>query len=107
MEKLLGKQWHHIPEKEVIELLDSDAQHGLDVFEIKHRQERFGRNLLTPKKGKSSLQRFLQQFKNPLVIILLVASGVTALLKDPLDAIVIFGVVLINAIIGYIQEFAR
>lgn len=104
MEKLLGKQWHHIPEKEVIELLDSDAQHGLDVFEIKHRQERFGRNLLTPKKGKSSLQRFLQQFKNPLVIILLVASGVTALLKDPLDAIVIFGVVLINAIIGYIQE---
>ena len=104
MEKLLGKQWHHIPEKEVIELLDSDAQHGLDVFEIKHRQERFGRNLLTPKKGKSSLQRFLQQFKNPLVIILLVASGVTAVLKDPLDAIVIFGVVLINAIIGYIQE---
>ena len=104
MDKLLGKQWHHLPEQEVIELLDSDAQHGLDVFEIKHRQERFGRNLLTPKKGKSSLQRFLQQFKNPLVIILLVASGVTALLKDPLDAIVIFGVVLINAIIGYIQE---
>ena len=89
---------------EVLDLLDSNLQHGLDVFEIKHRQERFGLNVLTPKKGKSPLLRFLLQFNNPLVIILLVASLVTAVLKDPTDALVIFGVVLINAVIGYIQE---
>jgi len=104
MDSLLGKHWHHLPPDEVLDLLDTDLQHGLDVFEIKHRQERFGLNLLTPKKGKSPLVRFLLQFNNPLVLILLVASLVTAVLKDPLDALVIFGVVLVNAIIGYLQE---
>ncbi len=104
MNTLLGKHWHHLPAAEVLDLLDTDAQQGLDLFEIKHRHTRFGLNVLTPKKGKSPLMRFLLQFNNPLVIILLIASAVTAVLKDPLDALVIFGVVLINAIIGYIQE---
>ncbi|HNZ12270.1 MAG TPA: cation-transporting P-type ATPase [Anaerolineaceae bacterium] len=104
MNKLLGKHWQHLPPKEVIELLDSNIERGLDLFEVKHRQERFGLNALTPKKGKSPLMRFLMQFNNPLVIILVVASVVTAVLKDLTDALVIFGVVLINAVIGYIQE---
>ena len=104
MDTLLGKHWHHLPAEEVLDLLDTDLQQGLDLFEIKHRQERFGLNVLTPKKGKSPFQRFLLQFNNPLIYILLVASLVTAILKDPLDAAVIFGVVLINAVIGYLQE---
>ncbi len=104
MDTLLGKHWHHLSKNEILDLLDTDAQQGLDLFEAKHRQERFGRNVLTPKKGKSPLQRFLLQFNNPLVYILLVASAVTAVLKDPLDAVVIFGVVLVNALIGYLQE---
>ena len=104
MDTLLGKHWHHLPKEEVLDLLDTGLQQGLDLFEVKHRQDRFGLNLLTPKKGKSPLQRFLLQFNNPLVYILLVASLVTAILKDPVDAVVIFGVVLINAIIGYLQE---
>ena len=104
MNALLGRHWHHMPSDEVLDLLDTDPRNGLDVFEFKHRQARYGPNALTAKKGKSALVRFLEQFKNPLVIILLVASVVTAVLKDPLDAAVIFGVVLINAIIGYIQE---
>ena len=104
MNSLLGKHWHHLPTDEVLDLLDTNIQQGLDVFEVKHRQERFGLNVLTPKRGQSPLVRFLLQFNNPLVIILLAASLVTAVLKDPTDAAVIFGVVLINAIIGYIQE---
>ena len=104
MNTLFGKHWHHIPKEEVLDLLDSDPQNGLDIFEIKHRRERFGLNVLTPKKGKSPLMRFLLQFNNPLVIILLAASVITAVLKDATDALVIFGVVLINAVIGYIQE---
>ncbi|MBN2148332.1 MAG: cation-transporting P-type ATPase [Anaerolineales bacterium] len=104
MNTLLGKHWHHLPKEEVLELLDSDPQNGLDIFEIQHRRERFGLNVLTPRKGKSPLMRFLLQFNNPLVIILLVASVITAVLKDATDALVIFGVVLINAVIGYIQE---
>jgi Ca2+-transporting ATPase len=104
MINLLHKHWHHLPVAEVLDLLDSNSQNGLDVFEIKHRQDRFGFNVLTPKKGKSPLLRFLLQFNNPLVIILLVASAIAAILKDPANALVIFGVVLINAVIGYIQE---
>ena len=104
MNILLGQHWHHLPPDEILTLLSTNLQQGLDIFEVKHRQERFGLNVLTPKKGKSPFVRFLLQFKNPLVIILLVASVVTLVLKDPTDAAVIFGVVLINAIIGFIQE---
>jgi len=47
MHSLLGKHWHHLPTDEVLDLLDTNIQQGLDVFEVKHRQERFGLNLLT------------------------------------------------------------
>jgi Ca2+-transporting ATPase len=104
MQTLLNQQWHHLPTDEVTKLLDSDPQSGLDLFEIKHRQERFGANVLTPKRGKSPLLRFLLQFHNPLIYILLAASLVTLILKDAVDAAIIFGVVLVNAIVGYIQE---
>lgn len=104
MDTLLSKHWHHISTEEILDILDSDLQQGLDIFEVKHRQERFGLNVLTPKKGKSPLIRFLLQFNNPLVIILLVASVVTAILKDPTDSLVIFAVVFINSLIGFIQE---
>ena len=104
MDTLLSKHWHHISTEEILDILDTDSQQGLDIFEVKHRQERFGFNVLTPKEGKSPLLRFVLQFNNPLVIILLVASIITAVLKDPTDALVIFAVVLINSTIGFIQE---
>ncbi len=104
MQTLLNKQWHHLPTHEVTDLLESDQHSGLDLFEIKHRQERFGANVLTPKRGKSPLLRFLLQFHNPLIYILLAASLVTLILKDAVDAAIIFAVVLVNGIVGYIQE---
>jgi cation-transporting ATPase F len=104
MQTLLGHHWHHLPTEEIMTLLETDASHGLDTFEIKHRQERFGPNVLTPRQGASPLVRFLLQFNNPLIYILLTSALITAVLKDPLDAAVIFGVVLINAVIGYVQE---
>jgi len=104
MYTLLNKHWHHIKSEEVLELLGTHPTDGLDQFEVKHRREHFGLNQLTPRKGKSWLVKFLLQFNNPLIYILLIAGLITAVLKDPLDALVIFGVVLLNAIIGYIQE---
>ena len=104
MQTLLGRHWHHLPPTEVLELLESDAQKGLDIFEVQHRQQRFGPNALTPKRGKSPLMRFLSQLGNPLIVILLIASVITALIKGPVDALIILAVVLINAIIGYVQE---
>ncbi|MBN1790843.1 MAG: cation-transporting P-type ATPase [Bacteroidales bacterium] len=93
-----------MPQEEIVDLLNTNLQKGLEILEVKHRQQQFGLNVITPGKGKGPLLRFLLQFNNPLVIILLIASVVTILLKDTTDAMVIFGVVLINAIIGFIQE---
>ncbi|MCX6032573.1 MAG: HAD-IC family P-type ATPase [Chloroflexi bacterium] len=104
MQTLLGHHWHHLRTDEVRLLLETDPAKGLDTFEVRHRQERFGANVLTPQRGASPLVRFLRQFNNPLILILLASSVITAVLKDPLDAAVIFGVVFVNAIIGYVQE---
>ena len=104
MQTLLSKHWHHLPHDEIRELLDTNVQQGLDLFEVQHRLKRFGPNALTPRKGKSPLMRFLLQFHNPLIYVLLAASVVTAVVKGPVDAGIIAGVVLVNAIVGYIQE---
>ena len=101
MQTILGKHWHHITAQEVLTLLDT-SEDGLDLFEVKHRQEHFGLNLLTPGKQKVPSLRFLQQFNNPLIYILLAASLVTILVKDLVDGLVILAVVLINAVIGYL-----
>jgi magnesium-transporting ATPase (P-type) len=104
METFLGKLWHHLPPGETAELLQTDLEKGLDSFEVKRRSEHFGPNSLTATKGKSKLERFLLQFHQPLVYILIVAGIVTAVLGEVVDSSVIVGVVLVNAIVGYIQE---
>lgn len=104
MDTTLHNHWHHLPAQEALDLLDSDEKLGLDIFTVNHRKELFGLNQLKPRKGKSPFIKFLLQFMNPLIFILVLVSIVTAILKDPLDAGVIFGVVLINAVIGFIQE---
>jgi len=104
MQTLLGKHWHHLPADEVIQLLETNPQSGLDIFAVKHRQEDLGRNELTPRAGMSPWMRFLHQFKNPLIYILLVATVITAFVKDLVDAGIIFAAVLVNAVIGFIQE---
>ena len=72
--------------------------------EVKRRREKFGLNQLTARHRRSELVKFLLQFHAPLLYILLAATVVTALLAEWVDAAVIFGVVLVNAIIGYLQE---
>jgi len=104
METLIGKHWHHLPAAEVVDLLGGDAVKGLDGFEVERRLRHFGPNVLTPPKPKPAIIRFLLQFHNSLVYILLASAAVTGILKDWADASIILGVVLINAVIGYIQE---
>ncbi|MGV1098367.1 cation-transporting P-type ATPase [Thiovibrio sp. JS02] len=104
MDDLLGKHWHHLPEAEVVDLLGSGKEKGLDLFEIKRRLEHFGPNTLSAKKGKGPLLRFLLQFHQPLIYILVVAGLITTALGEWVDSGVIFGVVIVNAIVGFIQE---
>jgi magnesium-transporting ATPase (P-type) len=104
MESLICKHWHHCPSGEVTTLLNTNPDKGLSVFEAKHRLERFGPNTVTAKKQHGPLIRFLLQFNQPLVYILIVAAIVTMVLQEWVDSSVIFGVVLVNAIIGFVQE---
>lgn len=104
MDTLFSRHWHHLPPDEVVTLLESDVAKGLDLFEVAQRQKHFGPNRLTLKKVKSPLVLFLLQFHQPLIYILLAATLVTFALQEWVDSGVIFGVVLVNAVIGYIQE---
>ena len=92
------------PVHEVLLLLETDASRGLTQDEAMERLQRFGQNVLPLIRRDGPLIRFLLQFHHPLIYILLAATMVTALLGEWVDASVIFGVVLVNAIVGFIQE---
>jgi len=98
------KSWHHLEMEEVARALETDPARGLTEDEVLSRRKAFGENTLTQKMGQGPVVRFLLQFNQPLVIILLVATLVTLFLQEWVEAGVIFGVILINAVIGFIQE---
>ncbi|QEG36321.1 cation-transporting P-type ATPase [Bythopirellula goksoeyrii] len=104
MEIPLETHLHQLPADEVVKLLDSDSKTGLELFEIQARQERFGPNAIPVRRGRGPLLTFLLQFHQPLIYILVAAGGITAALHEWIDAGVIFAVVLVNAIIGFLQE---
>jgi len=93
-----------LEKEEVITLFDSDKDEGLGVLEIKNRRDFFGENVLKAKKEDSKLKQFFIQFHSALIYILLAASIVTGALGEWVDSGVIFGVVIVNVIVGYIQE---
>jgi cation-transporting ATPase F len=96
--------WHTLERHEIVQLLGTSLENGLDSAEAARRLKEFGPNRPTPKKSVSAALRFFKQFNDPLVLVLLIASGVTAALHEFVDSGVIFGVVFVNAIIGYLQE---
>ncbi|HEY9762929.1 MAG TPA: cation-transporting P-type ATPase [Trichocoleus sp.] len=97
-------QWHHLSAKEVVRAWETDPETGLSTQEAQKRRDSFGANELTAQKRQSAWVRFLQQFNQPLLYILLAAGIVTAFLHEWIDSGVIFGVTIINAAIGFIQE---
>ncbi len=101
---LSGEAYHSLPTEEIVTQLASDQVKGLTPEEVEQRFQHFGSNTLTAKQGQSAWLRFLLQFHQPLIYILIVAGIITAVLQEWVDSGVIFGVVLVNAIIGYIQE---
>jgi magnesium-transporting ATPase (P-type) len=95
--------WHTLSYEQTFDQLDS-REKGLTTAEAGKRLSEYGPNRLKPASKKGPLLRFLEQFHNVLIYVLLVAGGITALLGHWVDSGVILGVVIINAIIGFIQE---
>jgi len=104
MKAAAPSHFHQLHSEEVLRLLDVDLKSGLAGEEVKHRQAKFGLNRITARRGTPAWVKFLQQFNQPLVYILLAAVGVTAFLGEWVDSSVIFCVVFINAIVGFLQE---
>ena len=96
--------WHAMQPQEVAAHWRVDPQRGLAEDEAGRRLAASGPNRPTAIRGPSALERLLSQIVQPLVLVLVVAGVVTAVLGQWVDAGVIFGVVLINAIVGYVQE---
>ncbi|HLO63997.1 MAG TPA: cation-transporting P-type ATPase, partial [Azonexus sp.] len=96
--------WHAHTAESATRQLAVDNRDGLSDEEAARRLASHGPNQLTERPGKPAWRRFARQLAQPLVIVLIAAVAITAGLGEMVDASVILGVVLINAVIGYWQE---
>ncbi len=96
--------WHSLPYAAVVELLKSSTE-GISSKEAAIRLRKEGRNTLIRRGRESVLKIFVRQFLSPLVYILIVATILAIAMGKVTDGIVVFSVILINAIIGFIQEY--
>ncbi|WP_432156422.1 HAD-IC family P-type ATPase [Streptomyces sp. bgisy153] len=95
---------HGLAAHEVVLLLETDADRGLGTDEAARRLQRFGPNMLPAATGGGLLWRVLRQFHHPLIYVLIAAGAITAALGEYVDSAVILGVVLVNALVGSVQE---
>ncbi|MBI2041872.1 MAG: HAD-IC family P-type ATPase [Candidatus Nealsonbacteria bacterium] len=96
--------WHNVSSEEAVKQLNSDSGQGLSDKEVFLRQEKFGRNQLPEEKRLPGLKIFFSQLKSPLIYILIIAGLITLFFGKFADSIVIFGAVVLNTVIGFIQE---
>lgn len=90
---------------ELIKQLNSDAKEGLNENEVRLALQKFGKNELKDANTRSIYRILFGQFTSPLVIILVVASGASFYLKQARDGIILLIIVVINALIGFYQEW--
>src|SRR3984893_1465968 len=96
--------WHAISADEVLKRLATDAGKSLDAAEATTRLQKYGPNRLPEGKKRGPFMRFLSQFNNVLVYVLLGAGFTKLMLNLWIDAAIIFGVVILNGLLGFVQE---
>lgn len=96
--------WYRLDVSEIFSRLES-SEKGIGSADAEKRLEKYGPNKVVEGKGVTKLEILLDQFKNPLIYILIVAGIVTILLEEYVDAGVIIFVVLMNAVVGFFQEY--
>ncbi|WP_333873547.1 cation-transporting P-type ATPase [Methylobacter sp.] len=96
--------WHSFNVDNTIEQLQIDRNDGLSSQEVENRLKKFGNNRLPRPRGRSAWVRFLLQFHNVLIYVMLIAAGITGMLGDWVDTGVLLAAIFINAVIGFVQE---
>jgi Ca2+-transporting ATPase len=86
------------------EALDTSVAEGLSVAAARQRLAENGKNVFEEQKKKTVLQSFLSQLNDPMIFILMAAAVISAILREYTDAVIIVAIILLNAIIGMIQE---
>jgi Ca2+-transporting ATPase len=99
-----GKVWHALEANEVVRALNTSPDTGLSSKEANRRLIECGPNELTEQPGTTLWQMLLEQFNNFIVIILLIAVVISALLGDFIEAVAILTIVILNAVLGVVQE---
>ncbi|MGI6611488.1 MAG: calcium-translocating P-type ATPase, SERCA-type [Limnochordia bacterium] len=97
-------QWHTLSKDQIERILHTDSSLGLSTVEARRRLARFGPNKLAEKPKKPKWRLFVQQFQDFMVMVLLAATAISALLGELADSIAIAAIVLVNAVLGYMQE---
>ncbi len=97
--------WTQKSVDEVFKELNTDPERGLSADEVTRRQEKYGLNELIDRGGKSPWRILAEQFTEVLVIVLIVAALISAFLGDVEDTVVILAIVVLNAAIGFRQEY--
>ncbi|WP_273483226.1 calcium-transporting P-type ATPase, PMR1-type [Desulforamulus ruminis] len=98
-------RWFEMSRQEVLDKLGTSAEKGLQEHQAKERLEQFGLNKLCDSKRIQPWKMLLDQFKDLMVLILLAATVVSGLLGEWADAVTIIVIVLVNAALGFMQEF--
>src|SRR3989338_11406548 len=101
----MNMEWHSSELKEVLAHLKVTPDKGLTNQEAEERLHKYGLNEIQKHKGPSALRIFAAQFTSPLIWLLLGAVVVSAFLAEFIDAFVILAIVIVNAILGFTQEY--
>jgi Ca2+-transporting ATPase len=97
-------EWHTLEKEAVEKELSTSLSKGLDDKEAVKRLERYGYNEIEQKKRKTILQMYIDQFKDFMIIVLIIAAVISGFLGELTDAVVILMIVILNAVLGVVQE---
>ena len=97
--------WFSKPQEEVLKEFGADSAAGLTSGEVEQRLEQYGRNKLEAKAKKGVLALFFGQLQDMLIYVLLAAAGITFVIGEYIDGLIILLVIILNAIIGVVQEY--
>jgi len=100
-----NQAWHSLSTDEVAELLRVDISSGLVAEEVEDRQLQYGANAILSSELRGVWTILLQQFSDFMILVLILAALVSGIIGDPEDAIAIVVIVILNAVIGFVQDF--
>lgn len=99
------RQWHTMPSETVAETLRVELARGLDADDVRRRRDEHGENALQAAVRRSPIRMLLAQFTDVMVLVLLAAAVIAGFLGEPEDIAAIVAIVILNAVLGFVQEY--